>query len=137
MLAGGIVAEIAGHDFAQEPLAPTGVGGTEHEGGVEMEHIGEDPHEGCGSMVETERTEQGGDLVTISIGGMAEEEIVVAELAQAYAATEEMALDMGELHDEGEGDGGYAEAFGNRSGQGDLVLEPALQSSVGEGVMIA
>lgn len=70
VLSGGIVAEIAaGHDFAQEPLASTGVGGTEHVGGVEVEDMGQEPHEGCGSMVETERTEEWGDLLAITVGG--------------------------------------------------------------------
>ena len=138
VLSGGIMAEIAaGHDFAQEPLTSTGVGGTEHVGGVEVEDMGQEPHEGCGSMVETERTEEWGDLLAITVGGMAQEEIVVAELAQTYAATEEMALDVGQLHDKGEGDGGDTEAFGNWGGAGNLVLEPALQSSVGKGVVVA
>lgn len=88
-------------------------------------------------MVETERTEEWGDLLAIMVGGMAQEEIVVAELAQTYAATEEMALDVGQLHDKGEGDGGDTEAFGNWGGAGNLVLEPALQTSVGKGVVIA
>ena len=38
-------------------------------GGVEVEDMGQEPHEGCGSMVETERTEEWGDLLAITVGG--------------------------------------------------------------------